>query len=473
MEKDDPVFASTLEAVLRYSLMYLSSLDRRPVTATENVQALRNRLNRPLPDEGIDPEQVIDALVKDVEGGLLGSAGGRFYAWVIGGSLPSALAADWMASAWDQNAALYACAPAAAITEEVVGDWLKQLLGIPPVASFALVTGCQMAHATCLAAARHRLLARRGWDVEQQGLFGAPPIRILSSTERHGSFERSVRLLGLGHSQVINLPTDAQGRLQPDIYQLEIEKDPSSPTIVLLQAGDINIGAYDAFESLIPIAKRYGAWTHIDGAFGLWAAASPKYRHLMRGAEQADSWATDGHKWLNVPYDCGYAFVADADAHRASMSHRASYLVHDADARDQIDWNPEWSRRGRAFPTYAAIRELGSKGIAALIERCCKHCHSIVMGIGNLPGAEVVWEPTINQGLVRFLDNRPGASDEDHDRRTDQVNAAILSAGEAFFGGTTWRGRRAMRISVCNWQTSDKDVERVIASVDQVLKLFD
>lgn len=472
MEKDNPVFGRALEAALRYSLLYLSGLDRRSVAATANHEPLRSRLNKPLSDKGVNPEQVIDDLVKDVEGGILGSAGGRFYAWVIGGSLPSALAADWMVSTWDQNAALYACAPAAAIIEEVVGDWLKQLLGIPQVASFALVTGCQMAHATCLAAARHWLLAQRGWDVEQQGLFGAPPIRILSSTERHGSFERSVRLLGLGNSQVINLPTDPQGRLQPDALEREMENDPSAPTIVLLQAGDINIGAYDPFESLIPIAKKYGAWAHIDGAFGLWAAASPRYRHLMRGAEQADSWATDGHKWLNVPYDCGYAFVADVEAHRASMSHRAPYLVHDADARDQIDWNPEWSRRGRGLPTYAAIRELGSDGIAALIERCCKHCHSIVMGIGSLPGAEVVWEPVINQGLVRFLNPRPGASDEDHDRQTDRVIAAILSAGEAFFGGTTWRGRRAMRVSVCNWQTSDQDVERVIESVAEVLRLF-
>lgn len=472
MKKDDPAFGRTLEAALRHSLLYLSGLDRRSVAATANHETLRSRLNKPLPDKGIDPEQVIDDLVKDVEGGLLGSAGGRFYAWVIGGSLPSALAADWMVSTWDQNAALYACAPAEAIVEEVVGDWLKELLGIPPAASFALVTGCQMAHATCLAAARHRLLAERGWDVEEQGLFGAPPIRILSSTERHGSFERAVRLLGLGRSQVINLPTDLHGRLQPDALQRELERNSSTPTIVLLQAGDINIGAYDAFEDLIPVARRHGAWTHIDGAFGLWASASPAYRHLMRGAERADSWATDGHKWLNVPYDCGYAFVADAEAHRASMSHRAPYLVHDADARDQIDWNPEWSRRGRGLPTYAAIRELGRDGIAALIERCCEHCHSIVIGIGSLPGAEIVWEPIINQGLVRFLDPRPGASDEDHDRQTDRVNAAILSAGEAFFGGTTWRGRRAMRVSVCNWQTSAQDVERVIESVARVLSLF-
>ena len=472
MQKDNSVFGKTLEDALRHSLSYLKDLDHRSVAATANLEILRSRLQKPLLNEGAAPVQVIDDLVKDVEGGLLGCAGGRFYAWVIGGALPSALAADWMTATWDQNAALYACGPAAAIVEEVAGSWLKELLGLPQNAGFALVSGCQMAHTTCLAAARHSLLARRGWDVEQQGLFGAPPIRILSSAERHGSFERSVRLLGLGHAQVTTLPADDQGRLRPEALEQALESDPSAPTIVLLQAGDINIGAYDEFDILIPIAKRHGAWVHVDGAFGLWVAASPRHRHLLRGADAADSWATDGHKWLNVPYDCGYAFVADAGAHRASMSHRAAYLTHDADARDQIDWNPEWSRRGRGFPTYAAIRELGRDGVAALIDRCCRHCHSIVMGIGALPGAEVLWEPVINQGLVRFLDPRSGASDEDHDIRTDRVIAAISSAGEAFFGGTTWRGRRAMRVSVCNWQTSERDVQRAIDSAASVLRLF-
>lgn len=472
MKGDNRAFETTLESALRHSLSYLTGLDDRPASATTDLETLRKRLHKPLSSEGMAPEQVIGEMVKDVEGGVIGSAGGRFFAWVIGGSLPSALAADWLTAAWDQNAALYTCGPAAAVVEEVCGDWLKDILGIPREAGFALVTGCQMAHTTCLAAARHSLLARRRWDVEQQGLFGAPRIRILSSTERHGSFERAVRLLGLGNSQVTNLATDAQGRLQPEALEQALESDPSAPTVVLLQAGDLNIGAFDEFEILIPIAKKYGAWVHIDGAFGLWVAASPRHRHLLREVEKADSWVTDGHKWLNVPFDCGYAFVADAEAHRASLSHRAAYLTHDADARDQIDWNPEWSRRGRGFPTYAALRELGRNGLAALIDRCCTHCHSIVMGIGRLPGAEVVWEPTINQGLVRFLDPNPAASEEDHDKRTDGVIAAILSAGDAFFGGTTWRGRRAMRVSVCNWRTSDQDVERAITSVASVLRTY-
>lgn len=243
-----------------------------------------------------------------------------------------------------------------------------------------------------------------------------------------------------------------------------LKSDPDVPTILLLQAGDVNIGAYDSFQTLIPIAKRYGAWVHVDGAFGLWAAASPLYRHFLQGVEAADSWATDGHKWLNVPYDCGYAFVADPDSHRASMSYRAPYLTHDAKARDQMDWTPEWSRRARGFATYAALRQLGRKGVAELVERCCRHAHALVTRIGSLPGAETLWEPTINQGLVRFLDPKA-----DHDRRTDEVIARILETGEAFFGGTTWRSRRAMRVSVCNWQTSEQDVDRAVQAVANVL----
>jgi glutamate/tyrosine decarboxylase-like PLP-dependent enzyme len=228
---------------------------------------------------------------------------------------------------------------------------------------------------------------------------------------------------------------------------------------------------YDSFETLIPIAKRYGAWVHVDGAFGLWAAASPRLRYLVKSIEAADSWATDGHKWLNVPFDSGFAFVADAEAHRASLSVRAAYLTHAADARDQMDWNPEWSRRARAFPAYAALRQLGRDGVADTIKRCCRHAASIVTGIGELKAAEVLWKPTINQGLVRFLDERVGATQEDHDRRTDEVIAAIQKSGEAFFGGTTWRGRRAMRVSVCNWQTCEEDVARVVKAMASVSKL--
>jgi len=474
MPANDSTFRDSLTLAAQHALSHLENLDRLPVTAAASLETLRSRFGKPLAAEGLPPERVVEELVRDAEGGLIGSAGGRFFAWVVGGSLPAALAADWLTAAWEQNAGIYVAGPAAAVTEEVAGQWLKELLGIPAHASFAFVTGCQMAHATCLAAARHALLARRGWNVERQGLYGAPPIRIVTSDERHGSFDRAVRLLGLGLDQVVRLPSDRQGRMRADALERALADGagPASaggPTIVLLLAGDLNIGAYDSFETLIPIARRHDAWVHVDGAFGLWAAASPRYRHLTAGVEAADSWATDGHKWLNVPYDCGYAFIADPVAHRAAMSHRESYLAHHHEARDQMDYNPEWSRRARGFPTYAALRQLGRDGVAALVERCCTHARSLVLRIGHLPGAEVVWEPTINQGLVRFLDPKPEASEEDHDRRTDAVIARILETGEVFIGGTTWRGRRAMRVSVCNWQTSEADVERSVQAVAQAL----
>jgi glutamate/tyrosine decarboxylase-like PLP-dependent enzyme len=469
MQKLDSDFRQSLELALAATVSHLEQLDESSVAATADLGTLRSQIVKPLAQNGLTSAQVITELVRDVQGGLLGSAGGRFFGWVIGGALPAAVAADWLTSAWQQNAALYACSPAAAVVEETVGVWLKEILGLPASAGFALVTGCQMAHVTCLAAARHALLANRGWDVEARGLFGAPPVRILSSSEHHASFERAVRLLGFGKNNITLLPVDNERRLSPEALTAELEKDLSAPTLVLLQAGDINIGAYDSFATLIPIAKRFGAWVHVDGAFGLWAAASRRYQFLVKGVEQADSWATDGHKWLNVPFDCGYAFVADAEAQRNSLSIRASYLTHVDGARDEVDWNPEWSRRARCFATYAALRQLGTDGVSDLIERCCRHAHSLVVQMGALPGAEVVWEPVINQGLVRFSDQRTGATEDDHDRRTDEVIAGILASGEAFFGGTTWRGRRAMRVSVCNWQTSSADVERAVNAVARVL----
>jgi glutamate/tyrosine decarboxylase-like PLP-dependent enzyme len=456
-------YRPALETAARLALHYLESLDQRPVAA--ECSGLRERLSLPLSDEGLAAEQVVAELVRDAEPGILASAGGRFFGWVIGGALPSAVAADWLTVAWDQNAALAASGPAAAMVEEVAGRWLKELLGLPAKASFAFVSGCQMAHVTCLLAARHALLARRGWNVEERGLAGAPPIRILSSEHRHGSFERAVRLVGLGTSNIEYLASDSDGRLSPDALARALEKD-DRPAIVLLQAGEINTGTYDSFSDLIPMARRRDAWVHVDGAFGLWAAASPRFRHLVNDVELADSWATDGHKWLNVPYDSGYAFIAHPEPHRASMSHRAPYLTHDAAMRDQMDWNPEWSRRARGFSTYAALRELGRNGVAALIDRCCDHARAIVEGIGALPGAEILWPPSINQGLVRFLD--PKGSD--HDRRTDEIIAAIAATGEAFFTGTTWRGMRAMRVSVSNWQTSDEDVQRAVRAVEMTLR---
>ena len=462
-------YRAVLARAAQHALTHLDSVDGMSVAATASKEQLRKRLTRDLTDAGVDPVQVIDDLVQDTAGGLLGSAGGRFFSWVIGGTLPSALAADWLTGAWDQNGGMYATSPASSIVEEVCGQWLKDLLRLPATASFALVTGCQMAHVTCLAAARQHLLRERGWDVERDGLAGAPRIRMLTGDHRHGSIERAVRLLGLGSASVTDLPTGENGQLSYASLADSLAKEPSTPTIVLLQAGDINTGVFDPFETLIPLAHEHGAWVHIDGAFGLWANASPTLRPMLRGVERADSWSTDGHKWLNVPFDCGYAFVAHPAAHRASMSHRASYLTHDDDARDQLDWNPEWSRRARGLATYAAMRELGRSGIADVVERCCRHAHAIATGIGALKGAELIWEPQLNQALVRFLHPSPNATEADHARRTDEVIGAIQRSGEAHFGGTTWRGMRCMRISVCSWQTTERDVARTIAAVRHAL----
>lgn len=464
-----PAERATLARVTDLALDYLATLDTASVATTTPLAELRRRFAAPLDDQGTDPVRVVEELAAGVEGGILGTAGGRFYGWVIGAGLPAAVGADWLTTIWDQNAGLYACGPAAAVVEEVVGGWLKELLGVPAEASFSLVTGCQMAHATCLAAARHALLARHGVDVNRDGLAGAPPIRVLTSDAVHGTTTRALKLLGIGTAAMRVLPSDVGSRLPPEALAAALAEEPGRPTIVVLQAGDVNCGAFDPFPALIPLAHAAGAWVHVDGAMGLWAHATPRLRHLLRGAEAADSWASDGHKWLNVPYDCGYAFVAHPDAHRGAMSHRASYLAHADDVRDQLDWTPEHSRRARGFATWAALRELGRSGVAALVEDCSRHAHAIVTRIGALPGARVLAETVINQGLVRFLDPAPGATDADHDRRTDAVMAGINATGEAYFTGTTWRGMRCMRVSVSSWRTSDRDVDRAVAAAAAVL----
>jgi len=469
-EANTTQYEEVLRQAYRKAIAYLAGLDTAPVAATADLQTLRRQLGRPLEERGIAAEQVLADLVADVEGGLVGSAGGRFFGWVIGGAIPAAVAADWLTSAWDQNGAIYATSPAASVAEEVVGGWLKEILGLPSGASFALTTGCQMAHVTALTAARHWVLEQKGWDHEEKGLSGAPEIRVLASDQKHASVARALRLLGFGRAQVVDLATDGMSRVEAQALEEELKRKPDAPTIVVLQAGDINTGGFDAFETLIPMAHARGAWVHVDGAFGLWARASEKYRHLARGVELADSWATDGHKWLNVPHDSGFAFVAHPEAHRAALSENTSYVTYVAEARNEMEWNPEWSRRARGFATYAALRSLGREGVSALVERCCRHAASLGTRIGQLPGAELLREPVLNQALVRFLDVRPEATEADHAKRTDEVIAAINATGEAFFTGSTWKGRRVMRISVSSWQTTDEDVERVVRAVEGVLR---
>jgi glutamate/tyrosine decarboxylase-like PLP-dependent enzyme len=433
---------------------FLESLDRRPVRSEAGVQELRAALGGPLPEEPTDPLEVLEELARQAEPGVVAIPSGRYFGFVIGGALPVSLAADWLVSTWDQNAGLYACGPSASIVEEVVGDWLKQLLRIPADSSFALVTGCQMAHATCLAAARNSVLADVGWDVEQAGLTGAPPIRVVAGARRHVTIDRALRLLGLGTGSITEIPADGQGRM--DIGDLRtVLEEHATPTIVCAKLGEVNTGSCDAVGEIADLVEGTGVWLHVDGAFGLWAAASRARAHLVRGHERADSWATDAHKWLNVPYDCGIAFVAHPARHRAAMTVHADYLVQDPDAaRDEVDWTPEFSRRARGFAVYAALRSLGRSGVADLVERCCRHAERFAAELRELPGCEILNEVVVNQVLLRFED----------DATTNAVLEAVQESGEAWMSGTRWDERAAIRISVSNWRTSDDDVDRTVAA---------
>lgn len=442
---------SLLRRTAELAADFLDTLDEGPVWPPASIDELRTELGGPLPEAPSESLAVVEELARAAGPGVVGMQSGRYFGFVIGGSLPAALAADWLASAWDQKAGLVVGGPAAAVVEEVVGDWLKDLLLLPKEASFALVTGCQMAHTTCLAAARHGVLARTGWDVERDGLTGAPRVRVLAGAKRHTTIDRSLRLLGLGTSAVVEIPADDQGRMQvDDLAEAVLSSD--GPTIVCAQAGEVNTGSFDELEPIADLVEGTGAWLHVDGAFGLWAAASPRLRGLVAGAEHADSWATDAHKWLNVPYDCGIAFVADPEPHRAAMAVRAAYLVQDADARDQMDWTPEFSRRARGFAVYAALRSLGRSGVAEMVERSCARARQFAEGIVEFDGCEVLNDVVLNQVLFRFAD----------DEATNAVLGDVQASGEAWMAGTTWDGRAAIRLSVSNWRTSARDIERTL-----------
>jgi glutamate/tyrosine decarboxylase-like PLP-dependent enzyme len=442
---------------------YLEALPDRPVGWLADVDELRSRLGGPLPESPTEPREVIAELAAGAEPGLVASPGGRYFGFVIGGTTPAALAADWLTSAWDQNAGLYVCCPASAVVEEVAGAWLAELLGMPAGVGFGLVTGCQMAHVTALAAARHGVLARVGWDVGRQGLIGAPAVRVLAGAERHVTVDRALRLLGFGTACITAIDADDQGRMRPAVLREAIAAG-DGPAIVCAQAGNVNTGACDPLQEIADIAEQAEAWLHVDGAFGLWAAASPAHRHLVAGAERADSWAVDAHKWLNVPYDSGIAFCAHPEAQQAAMGARASYLIQaDPDGpREPLDWNPEFSRRARGFPIYAAIRSLGRSGIAELIDRSCAHARRFADALSEAPGVELLNDVVLNQVLVRFLDDAG-----DHDAHTDAVIAAVQSDGTCWLSGTTWQGMRAMRISVSSHATTDDDVE---CSIEAILR---
>jgi glutamate/tyrosine decarboxylase-like PLP-dependent enzyme len=465
MKEEKNLYRDALQQAFLHSNDFLGHLDSEPVDVQLSYQQMRALWDWNLPVQGKPAPAVIEELNTCARPGLVHNQSGRFFSFVIGGAHPSAIAADWLTSSWDQNAGLYIASPASAIVEEIAGSWLKQIFHIPEFSSFAFVTGCQMASFTCLLAARNHVFNEAGWNIEKDGFYGAPKVRIIVGEFKHSTIVKALRMLGFGDSHAIQIPVDKEGRINPELVAAEFKRDPDIPTMLILQAGEINTGAFDDFASLIPLAHQYNAWVHIDGAFGLWAKASSKYQHLVRGSEAADSWASDGHKWLNLPYDSGYAFVAHADAHFMAINQGADYLLQDDKARDQMKWTPELSRRARGFTTFAAIKELGTIGIEDLVNRCCRYCAAIIDGVSQHPLAEVLAYPIINQGLVRFCHPLQGDIPMRSGEFTEQVIKLVNASGEAFFQPTTFRGQRCMRVSVSGWRTNDRDVERTVQAV--------
>jgi len=433
---------------------YLRSLPERPVRAEASLEELRRALHVPLDDAPLPARQVIEELAAAADPGLVGTQSPRYFGFVIGGSLDAAIAADWLTSVWDQNGGGYPAGPSASVAEEVACEWLLDLLGLPEDAGVGLTTGCQMAHFTCLAAARHRTLADAGWDVEQDGLFGAPAIRVVVGAKAHTTVFAALRMLGLGSRRVELVPADDQGAM--NVAELErMLHAGGGPAIVIAQVGEVNTGAMDAMPAITRLARTHGAWCHVDGAFGLWAAASPALRELVDGVAGADSWATDAHKLLNVPYDSGVAIVRDRAAHAAAMNSfaGAEYIPEpEHDERYQAEWVPEFSRRARGIAVYAAIRELGRSGVAELVERCCANARLMADALRGEDGVTVLNDVVFNQVLVRFGANGANV--------TDRVVDAVQREGTCWMSGTQWDGEPAMRISVCNWRTSADDIRR-------------
>jgi glutamate/tyrosine decarboxylase-like PLP-dependent enzyme len=440
-----------LKRAARDAMDYLEGLDARPVGATAESIAGLNVLRGPLPPGPTRAEAVLHLLNEYGSPATHAMAGGRYFGHVIGGSTPAALAAAWLVSAWDQNAARFVTSPAAALLEEIALEWVRELLGLPAGTEGAVVTGATMANLSALAAARHALLTRAGWDVEADGLFGAPPLTVIVGEEVHPSVLKALGLLGLGRNRVVRVPVDAQGRMRTDaLPHLD------GRTILCLQAGNVNTGAFDPAAAICPAARAAGAWIHVDGAFGLWAAASPEYRKWTKGFELADSWATDGHKWPNIGYDCGIALVRDREALRAAMSIRAAYLAVGED-REPSDYVPELSRRARGVELWAGLRSLGRSGMAEIVERTSGHAKRFAAGL-KAAGYQVLNDVVINQVLVSF------GSPE----KTLATIARLQADGTCWCGSTVWQGQTAMRISVSSWATTKADVELSLAAMIKV-----
>jgi glutamate/tyrosine decarboxylase-like PLP-dependent enzyme len=439
---------------------FLDGLPDRHVGAKADVWGLREALGSALPEDGEDAREVVRALAAAVEGGLVASAGPRYFGFVIGGSHPAALAADWLTSAWDQNAGLYAISPAAAVAEEVVAGWLLELLDLPREASVGFTSGATMANFTGLAAARSGVLARVGWDVDGRGLQGAPEVTVIASDESHVTIYASLRMLGLGSDRPIRVATDDQGRMRPDELRRALA-GVDGPTIVCAQAGNVNTGSFDPLPEIAALAHDRGAWLHVDGAIGLWAHGSPALAPLARGLDLADSWTTDAHKWLNVPYDSGISIVRDPGPHHAAMTLGASYYVQTQGAeRDPFNWVPESSRRARGFALWALFRALGRRGIVDMVERDHGLARRMADRLRDEPDVAVLNDVVLNQVLVRFGDD---------DRLTRDVVARVQADGTCWLGGTTWHDRAAMRVSVCGWSTTDEDIDR---SADAIVRCF-
>jgi glutamate/tyrosine decarboxylase-like PLP-dependent enzyme len=440
---------------------FLRQLPERHAGAQATREELLAALRAPLSDDGEDPAAVIDALSRGADRGLIACAGPRYFGFVIGGSLPVALAADWLTSAWDQNAGIYATSPAASVVEDIAREWLLELFDLPRSSSVGFVTGGQMANFTALAAARHGVLRNAGWNVEEDGLAGAPPVHVVVSAASHITIHFAMRMLGFGTRALIKVDADGQGRMRAGALRETLRKL-DGPIIVCAQAGNVNSGAVDSLRELAEIAHGRNAWLHVDGAFGLWGRATESRRALLDGCDLADSWANDAHKWLNVPYDSGIVIVRDSASHRAAMTLSAEYLQQTTGAeRDNFDWVPEFSRRARAFPIYAAIRTLGRRGIAALIDGCCDRARQFAEILRRDKRISILNDVVLNQVLVRFGDS---------DDITRDVIARVQREGTCWLGGTAWQGNAAMRISVSNWSTTAEDVEK---SCEAILRCLD